>query len=419
MRVPPRSYLITIARAWRPNGDASLTARYGWALVILAVAVVVGVLFHPFLPERIFITIFPGVAVASVVSGVGPSILIAVLGGLIAIYLWTLPEPGWPLASEIATNLAVFLGMTGIIIFFGHLIRNLVDELRTAEHETELRAGEMHHRIQNLFGLIMAMGRGTVSGSQSAESFWLDMESRLRGLSHAQSLIVKPEEGVEMEALIVKVLSGHDISRFRLLGPPCLVRTSTPLVLGLNELATNSMKYGALSAESGHVEIEWEAGQGQITVRWAEHGGPPVVAPSRCGFGSKVLRSLNASREFDPAGLRATFSIVGSAIDRKETEKTVSSAGQAESRGKKTIDVSAILKIEPTASGEFVARIGTHWLPGKYATAAAARSAVLLPDRVLRALWGDESEELPPARSHPFSEEELTRARQRWLADSI
>jgi two-component sensor histidine kinase len=415
MRLPPPRFLVGIVKSLHANGR-STTSRYAWALAVLAVSVFAGHLVHALVPNPIFITIFPAVAIAALLCGVGPSILVAGLGGSLAIYLWLPRSPSWPGADAVAANFVVFFSMAGVIVFLGYLINELISELGTEHREAELRVGEMQHRIQNLFGLILSLGRGNVASAKSVQAFWSDFEGRLRGLSKAQTLFVKPEEGADMETLIRTILSGHECSRFRLVGPPCLVKSSTSLVLGLHELATNSVKYGALSVESGRVDIVWQAREGQIEVHWAEFGGPSVVAPDSTGFGTKVLQSLRANREYNPEGVRVTFSIIGSTVNPATRGVQDGATGPVATSDAGTIELSDELEVKRTEAGDYVARIGSHWLPGRYASPSAARFALRLPDRVLRTLWGDEAGEDTPGERSPLTERELTEARQKWIS---
>src|SRR5262249_38922351 len=82
-------------------------------------------------------------------------------------------------------------------------------------------------------------------------------------------------------------------------GPDLKITASAaqPIGMALQELATNAAKYGALSNETGHVNIEWRLeGAGvsghRFAMGWIESGGPTVVAPTRCGFGWSVLSQL-------------------------------------------------------------------------------------------------------------------------------
>ena len=305
----PRSWLASAATTWLPNG-LSFRWRYGSAVVITCVAILAGAALHPLVPERIFITLFPAVAAISLISGLVPAMVAALIMGHAAIIFWMPPVWGWPEHGPALSNLFVFLGMSAIIAGLGHLVRQLVSEVRTAEAAAELRAAEMNHRIQNIFNVIVALGRGAVPKDDPvAQEFWSNFEGRLRGLSSAQHLILKPEKTAELEPLLRRVLAGHDQGRFVLQGPSCKVVNSTLLVLGIHELATNALKYGALSVESGTVQVKWSIGPSDVTIEWTEIGGPPVVAPIREGFGSKVLKSLNATRTFNEGGVRTTFQV--------------------------------------------------------------------------------------------------------------
>jgi two-component sensor histidine kinase len=101
------------------------------------------------------------------------------------------------------------------------------------------------------------------------------------------------------------------------------------LAMALQELATNAIKYGALSAEAGTVEIGWsvtdEAGLPRLHLRWEERGGPPVAAPTRRGFGSRLIeRSLaqdlggSVTLAFHPDGLTCTLEAPIAALDDRD-----------------------------------------------------------------------------------------------------
>ena len=100
--------------------------------------------------------------------------------------------------------------------------------------------------------------------------------------------------------------------RYRFEGPDVALSANEALTLGLlfHELTTNAAKYGALSCAEGCVTIRWTAEQGALDLTWSEQGGPPVLAPLRRGFGSRLIeRSLQgeiggeAAIEFHPDGL--------------------------------------------------------------------------------------------------------------------
>jgi two-component sensor histidine kinase len=86
------------------------------------------------------------------------------------------------------------------------------------------------------------------------------------------------------------------------------------LALALHELGVNAVKYGALSNDTGHVEITWSVEPGaqgrRFHLKWSEHGGPPVVTPQRRGFGTKLIQGALAAEfrgstllDFQPTGV--------------------------------------------------------------------------------------------------------------------
>jgi two-component sensor histidine kinase len=103
------------------------------------------------------------------------------------------------------------------------------------------------------------------------------------------------------------------ISGAEILLPPA---AAISLTLALHELATNALKYGALSVAAGQVQLSWQASETSLDLVWQERGGPPVEPPSRQGFGTRMIaRGFAAERDgaaairFEPAGVRAELSI--------------------------------------------------------------------------------------------------------------
>ena len=95
-------------------------------------------------------------------------------------------------------------------------------------------------------------------------------------------------------------------------GPDLMLAPDTAQNLGLafHELATNASKYGALAADTGELAVTWSHSDGEVRIRWEEHGGPPVTPPERHGFGRVLLEKLvgatlngSVTLDFRPAGL--------------------------------------------------------------------------------------------------------------------
>lgn len=209
-------------------------------------------------------------------------------------------------------------------VMFGIFLN--VSGRKQAEEGHELLAGEMSHRVKNLLaiaaGLTYITSRSTTTATEMAD----ELTKRLTALGRAHDL-VRPVPGNEGKAallgdLLTVLLAPYDdlgafAGRIRVAVPRMGVgeRTATTLALVVHELATNSVKYGALSTATGTLDVSCLAEETDAIVVWTERGGPPVVAPRELsGFGSKlVARSiagqLGGSIEYDwsPNGLIVTL----------------------------------------------------------------------------------------------------------------
>ncbi|MET0532257.1 MAG: sensor histidine kinase, partial [Microvirga sp.] len=123
--------------------------------------------------------------------------------------------------------------------------------------------------------------------------------ARLVTMGRAQDvLIVGTADGADILTVLNSALEPHgdpQIDRFRLRGPKVRLNPSAALSLALlvHELATNALKYGALSVPQGNVDLIWylttDDREPCLVLSWSEYGGPPVVAPSRKGFGTRLI----------------------------------------------------------------------------------------------------------------------------------
>jgi two-component sensor histidine kinase len=141
--------------------------------------------------------------------------------------------------------------------------------------------GEVRHRAKNTLNLVQAIASQTAAGSP--ETFIARFNDRIRALASYQDLLVRSEwNGVELDELVRAQLAHlpdqigsriitHGVARQRLTAAAAQV-----IGLALNELATNAVKYGALSTAAGHVEIDWGVSGGALEIAWTEHDGPLV-----------------------------------------------------------------------------------------------------------------------------------------------
>lgn len=186
---------------------------------------------------------------------------------------------------------------------------------KNAEEAHELLAGEMSHRVKNLLAIASALTHITARSATTAAELASDLTHKLTALGRAHDL-VRPVPGEATKAallgdLLTILLAPYDDKggfrgRIRVSVPKMGVgeRAATTLSLVIHELATNSRKYGALSAAGGTLDVSCAAHDIEVTVVWTERGGPPVAAPKPpLGFGSKLvtrgMSGLGGSIAFD------------------------------------------------------------------------------------------------------------------------
>lgn len=180
----------------------------------------------------------------------------------------------------------------GVVCYFYDLT-----ERKRHERHVEFLMGEVNHRSRNLLAVVAAIAQQTaLSGDPS--TFAIHLSERISGLAASQDLLVRNQwTHIELSELVHAQLSPfNDLIGTRVLinGPPINLPPSAAQGIGmaLHELATNAVKYGALSNENGRVHIIWgyvAAGKPGLTLQWLEEGGPEVTPPIRKGFGDTVI----------------------------------------------------------------------------------------------------------------------------------
>jgi PAS domain S-box-containing protein len=200
-----------------------------------------------------------------------------------------------------------------------------VTEQKEREARIRLLMRELTHRSKNLLTVIDAIARQTAANSNGIKDFLSRFRDRLQSLAGSHDQLVQEDwQGAWLRELVLGQL-GHyfdrDSSAITIEGPRIRVQPEAAQHIGLalHELATNAVKYGALSQPAGRVRITWDVEQdahGDPVCRmdWAEAGGPPVQPPTRRGFGHVVIertvaRALggHVSLDFAPEGVRWTL----------------------------------------------------------------------------------------------------------------
>ena len=192
-------------------------------------------------------------------------------------------------------------GIVGVVMFGVFLD---VTDRKQAEEAHELLAGEMSHRVKNLLAIASSLTTIASKSAVTADEMAYDLTTRLSALGRAHDL-VRPRRDGQSAALVGDLISvvlapyddmGAFKGRVRVSVPRIVTgdRAATSLSLILHELATNSVKYGALSVGTGGVHITCTVHENDVLLLWTEHGGPKVTEPGETGFGSKLVARLVA-----------------------------------------------------------------------------------------------------------------------------
>jgi PAS domain S-box-containing protein len=200
--------------------------------------------------------------------------------------------------------------------FRGHslVLASIVD---ITERTTIMR--ELAHRSKNLLAIVMAVAHQTINESADMAVFKRSFEGRLEALAQSMELLIDQKWlGIPLDDLVQVQMKPFAGAADRIVsdGPPIMLRPEFAQRLGLvlHELATNAVKYGALSAPEGKVFIRWQfddTGDRKLKMTWTEKDGPRVTPPVRTGFGHKLLSSLKKAGlcddmelDFPPDGFR-------------------------------------------------------------------------------------------------------------------
>jgi two-component sensor histidine kinase len=178
-----------------------------------------------------------------------------------------------------------------------------VTERKKAEEAREMLADEMNHRVKNIFAVTSALTTISARSTTTKDEMVKDLRQRILALSKAHDM-VRPDirqqkKAAELGDLLITLLEPYATKTkgVHISTPKLLVgeKSATALALVVHELATNSIKYGALSNANGALDIKCSANGGEVVMVWSESGGPPTSKPSGpSGFGTKlVIRSLS------------------------------------------------------------------------------------------------------------------------------
>ena len=174
------------------------------------------------------------------------------------------------------------------------------EQRETADRLQKLIVEELHHRIKNTLAKVSAIASQSLRTATDLEHGQQAIESRLLALGRAHDLLLQARWSSAGLAHIVQgAIEPYDSEgegRISIQGPDLRIVSGAVIALAmtLNELCTNTTKFGALSVPGGHVEIAWtiDPNNERLHLTWTESGGPAVQAPTRRSFGTRLIETL-------------------------------------------------------------------------------------------------------------------------------
>jgi|GEM_PF-3180975 len=220
----------------------------------------------------------------------------------------------------IETNVSVLRGDGDDLVC--SVVRDLTSRRESQERQT-LLIRELNHRVKNTLASVQSIAHHTFKSTGDPLAFSEALEARLIALSQSHDVLTRNDwAGATVRDIVAEQLSPYDHGPeppFTLVGPTVVLGPNRAVTLGmaLGELATNAAKFGALAA-NGTVDVSWErrreGAETWLRLRWTEHTGAPVAAPTRRGFGTRLIeRSLAAGLrgaahlEFGAEGVTCVF----------------------------------------------------------------------------------------------------------------
>ncbi|WP_068074544.1 sensor histidine kinase [Novosphingobium lentum] len=207
---------------------------------------------------------------------------------------------------------------------WGHVVGMMDTVIETtgtvlAERRVRIANHELAHRMKNTLAVFQAIASQTLASDLPREEMRTRLDQRLAALGAAHTTLAGTSHSAALVSDIVRQAMlplVDDAATIEMDGPETLLasRQALSLALGVHELATNAIKYGALSQPGGTVQVRWAGGQADnddLAFEWREQGGPPVVEPGRRGFGSRLIERVmaadfqgKAALEFAPGGVQ-------------------------------------------------------------------------------------------------------------------
>ena len=171
------------------------------------------------------------------------------------------------------------------------------EEREAADKLQHLIHAELHHRIKNMLATVGAITHQSLRTATSMAHASAAIDGRFAALARAHDLLTRVSwENATIDSTVRSAIEPFDqgSGRFIISGEDIRITSSSVMAFAmtLNELCTNTTKFGALSVPEGQVRLAWRVEGERFEFEWAETGGPPVTAPTRTSFGTRMMQSL-------------------------------------------------------------------------------------------------------------------------------
>lgn len=235
---------------------------------------------------------------------------------------------------QVSIRAAPILSLEATPIGISETMRDIT-ERKHAEERNALLTRELAHRTKNLLTLVHSTMVQTAHHSTSKESFIRSVDDRLQAMAQAQDLLIANNfKGAAITDVLRSCLKPFLVNEasLKMYGPPVFLKADVvhSLSLVLHELATNALKYGALTQPQGRIVVSWELDsaetqQPRFRMSWREVDGPSVVPPQRSGFGTEVISKApkhelgaQVTLDYPPTGLQWSLDMPASQAMEEE-----------------------------------------------------------------------------------------------------
>lgn len=202
------------------------------------------------------------------------------------------------------------------------------EERHAADKLQHLIHAELHHRIKNMLATVGAITHQSLRTAPSMAHASAAIDGRFAALARAHDLLTRVSwDNATIDSTIRSAIQPFDqgSGRFVIAGEDIRITSSSVIAFAmtLNELCTNTTKFGALSVPDGQVNLDWRSDGERVRFEWTETGGPPVTEPTRKSFGTRMMTSLGQQLngtvmlDYRPSGFVYTLDVPLAALATK------------------------------------------------------------------------------------------------------